>query len=259
MRRSSSAISSPDQVALPRHPQRVALDRIITNDDLQIRYRFSEPTAERYRKAMDAGTVFPPLLVAAVGQSEGLLLIDGFHRLDAMRRMFSPPSDIEVEIVGVRTMEDARWLAAKANLKHGLPLKPKELREVFRAYVRANQYLDARTRRLQSYREMATILGCGRSTLHRWMEKDFPRVFRQMGGFGGENTKGGLHDRRMEPLEQAMARQLADALKEATSAIPAMNAAARNHIRSAAHRIVEAVDAADLLEGGAGCLGEMPF
>lgn len=229
--------------------ERVPLGVIIANDELQVRHKLDLGTVDRYCKAMNAGASFPPPLVARVGGTEALLLIDGFHRLHAMRNAFRPPDELEVELVAVRTMAEARWLAAKANLRHGLQLKKSELRDAFRAYVRAKEHRDRRTGALRTYRDIAADLERPVSTIHRWMEKDFPRVFRQMGGFGSENAKGGFHELPAETPEEAMARQLAETLTEAAMAIPAMKPQTRTCIRSAAARIVDSIDTANLLEG----------
>ena len=55
------------------------------------------------------------------------------------------------------TMGEGRWAAATANMAHGLPLKPKELRNVFAAYITARQHYKANGR-LKSYRDMAATI-----------------------------------------------------------------------------------------------------
>lgn len=78
----------------------------------------------------------PPLTVARVGPR--LVLVGGWHRLAALEA--EGIHEAEVQMVEARE-EELPWLAAKENLSHGLPLKGPEVREAFRAYVRAKQYL----------------------------------------------------------------------------------------------------------------------
>src|SRR5690606_2485769 len=75
----------------------------------------------------------------------------------------------------------ALWMAAKANLTHGLPLKSREVRTVFRAYMKAGK--NRRNGELQSYREIAQDLGnrVTYTTVRNWMMTDYPHVARQMG------------------------------------------------------------------------------
>lgn len=97
-------------------------------------------------------------------------------------------------IVVKTTTQDARWLAASAN--HGLQLKPRELRQVFGAFIRARKH-HKRNGRWLSYREIAPEIGVSHETIRKWMIKDFPRTAAQMGsdkdkfvGTGGLENEG---------------------------------------------------------------------
>jgi hypothetical protein len=78
-------------------------------------------------------------------------------------------------------------MAAEANLTHGMPLKNKELKEAFRAYVSTRQH--RKGQRFRSYREIASDLGGvkAHTTVRNWMKKMFPSVFRAMGGWEEED------------------------------------------------------------------------
>jgi hypothetical protein len=76
-------------------------------------------------------------------------------------------------------------------MEHGLPLKPKEVREAFRAFIRAKQHQKPRGQ-FKSYREMAAELGKPVGTIHNWMRKDFPRIAEQLGGNEEFKGVGGL-------------------------------------------------------------------
>lgn len=164
-------------------PQRVAIDDLVAVPEFQIRRRTDPSTVARYAGLLRAGVILPPV---KAGRIEGaLVLIDGFHRVEAHRR--AGVSAIMAEIIPVSERE-ARWLAAEANMAHGLPLTRSERREAFKAFVQAGRHLDAR-RRLLSLREMARACGAGsHNTILSWLRKDFPRIARQL---QGENPRGG--------------------------------------------------------------------
>ena len=78
---------------------------------------------------------------------------------------------------------EAEWLAANGNTEHPSPLKAKEYRRIFQAFVGARKHHRA-DGSLKSYREIAAeIAGArGYTTIRNWMRQDFPSVFRATGG-----------------------------------------------------------------------------
>jgi len=158
----------------------VAIGELVLRPEFQVRRKLDAGTIKRYAAVMQSGQEMPPITVAVV---EGVsILVDGWHRVQAMKSL---GRDITLAVL-VEGCDEAqvRWLAAQANLTHGLPLKSGEVREVFRAYVRAGKcWKGARGRsQSKSYREIAKDLGGLRTygTIRTWMKKDFPRVFRRM-------------------------------------------------------------------------------
>ena len=182
---------------------------------MQLRTKTDPATVKRYAQAMNHGVVFPPILVANLAGV--LILVDGFHRVAAMTSLGIRQTPAEVREVA--TLEEARWLAAKANLTHGLPLKTKERRAVFRAYVKASQHRYGGDRGgLKSYREMAGDLGGAHyTTLRNWMRSDFPSVFAAMSDDTGA-ALGGLP--LPEPRGRVFAREASEALDKALAALP---------------------------------------
>jgi hypothetical protein len=97
--------------------------------------------------------------------------------------------------VEAATVTEAAWLAAQANLTHGLPLKPRDRRQVFRVFMGAGRYRRDKGRGLKSLREIARELGGGtpHTTVRNWMRTDFPRVAREYGeGEEQPSRRGGL-------------------------------------------------------------------
>jgi hypothetical protein len=165
--------------------QAVILSRLIRDHAFQVRRKLDQPTISKYTEVLKAGNDMPPIEVALV--NGGQVLIDGWHRVEAMERVGRQEAEA---IVIEATEKEAQWLGAKANLQHGLALKKSELRQVFRAYVRAGQH--RKGRRHKSYREMQADLSVPHTTIRNWMFKDFRHIAAKLGGNDEFKGKGGL-------------------------------------------------------------------
>ena len=168
-------------------PERI--DEIVVDDSLQVRHRLDLGTVQKYAEAYRAGVVLPAVKVALF---EGTIpmLVDGWHRLAALRKLGI--GTVEVEVVAQKaTMREIRWLAAEANTKHGLPLTRKEMENVFKAYVQAGKHW--KKGRLKPWREISRELG-GRShnTIGSWFKKHFPKIYRNYQNEELSKKTGGL-------------------------------------------------------------------
>lgn len=115
-------------------------------------------------------------------------LVDGYHRAAAMESL----GYLEAEaVITEATRGEAQWMAANANLTHGLPLKSREVREVFRVYIRTGRYKKG-SGIWASYREIGRELGRPHTTIRFWMEKDFKKLFHAYGG-ESRGADGGCH------------------------------------------------------------------
>lgn len=167
--------------ALPVGRHTVALAHLLVVPEYQIRKSTIPGVVAQYAGLLRGGVELPPVLAGRINGT--LVLLDGFHRAEAHRKVGR--LEIEVEVVDT-TPREARWLAARGNLTHGLQLKPRERREAFRAFIRAGQHLDER-RRIMSLREMARASCVGsHNTVRSWL-KEFPHVLRAM---ASENRRG---------------------------------------------------------------------
>lgn len=173
---------------------RLPINQIARDAKFQVRNKLNEATVKRYENNYRSGREMPPVKVALVNNVP--ILVDGWHRLRALENLGKAHVEAEVQKASRR---EALWMAASANLDHGLPLKSGELRAVFRAYIRANRHVLPKGN-LKSYREIAADLGKPHGTIYNWMKKDFPRVADQLSG--DEGGIGGLPE---EPLEAASA------------------------------------------------------
>ncbi len=149
---------------------------IVQRPEWQVRKELDGLTIYRYQSALSYSGL-PPIELALINGA--LVLVDGWHRLAAALRL--KRTHVEATVTEM-TEEDARWKAAVANTTHGLPLKHRERREVFRTYVITGRNKEG-PRRYKSYRDIATDLNgiVGKSTLQRWMEQEFPEIAARMG------------------------------------------------------------------------------
>lgn len=165
---------APEQTA--NVPIEVSLSDLICDARSQIRKGTDPATIKRYADAIRAGAVLPPISIAVVDGAP--FLIDGWHRVAAAQSIGQ--TEIQAIVLDAPPEQHA-WLAAKENLKNGLPLRRGEDRAVFRAYIRAGQHRKSR-KQLKSSREIAADLNGIRShvTILKWMGQDFPRIREQM-------------------------------------------------------------------------------
>lgn len=151
---------------------------LVIDERLQFR-PLDRGTVRKYASVYRLGGQMPPVRAARL--NDALVLTDGWHRVAALESLYR--QEVEALIEPASSEKEVLWLAAKANTEHGLPLKSKQYREVFRAYIHARKHRHA-DNSFKSYREIAAEIGGARgyTTIRNWMEKDFPSVFRAMGG-----------------------------------------------------------------------------
>jgi hypothetical protein len=180
----------------------------------------------------------PPIRLARVNGA--LMLVDGWHRFAASKRLEREHISAVVEDM---TEDEARWAAAEANTTHGLRLKPAEKLEVFRRYVQTKQHLESyltggqkqRLRwRLKSYRDIARDLHgiVGKSTVQRWMERNFPKIAKQMASGREATTKDTVRE-HTHYFQKATAH-----LEQIVAVAPALEQEER---RLLAHKLNEAM------------------
>lgn len=93
----------------------VPLSKITMDKALQPRMALTSEAVSEYAEAMQDGAELPPCVVVWDGTTHWLC--DGFHRVNAALRL--KWKTIRCEITE-GTRDDAMWLAAAANLKHGV-------------------------------------------------------------------------------------------------------------------------------------------
>lgn len=180
---------------LPLHS--IVIDRslqIRTNDTL------NRVAVERYRtivrNASKGGERLPPVTVVRI--SGQLYLIDGFHRFKAHE--LEARHTIDSVVLPCASHKDARWEAARCNLRHGLQLNAASRREAFKAFIRAKRYEDAspsasrqtKAQRPQPHimtlQEIANEIGATKSTILNWLKADFKHVYSRWYERTGDQT-----------------------------------------------------------------------
>lgn len=211
----------------------VQITELLRDRRFQVRSKIDPGTVNRYLAVYKSENQMPPIKVAKVNGTP--VLVDGWHRVTALHQLGQ--DTVEAEVVEASERE-AQWLAAQANLTHGLPLKPKEVREVFRAYIRARKHR-VKPGEIKSYRTMAQELGglVSHNSLRNWTQQDFPKLYRQMGGDDGKHS-GGLEVTEGESFED----QARSNLQQAVAAARAVTSEkARGELVAEAERALEEI------------------
>lgn len=218
---------------------------------LQVRKRLDPAAVHRYAELTRAGQVLPPIKLARVATAAGpvLYLVDGWHRMEAgalqvMREGFEQdtPGEQVLALVADMSEADARWEAAQANMAHGVPLKAAELRQVFRAFIKAGKHRRGRAG-LLSYEDIGKAIGKPKSTIYRWMQADFPKTAKRMSSDGMGNPDAGLNTPEAGPnLGQQVASEALKAIQQAAIAATAMDPAQRHEVADALRQALAVVE-----------------
>lgn len=143
------------------------------------RLKVDQRTIKQYATAYKTNpSLMAPIDIMESG--EGFTLIDGYHRLEAMR--LADLGFAKANVYEPMRTAYVGFMAAHRNAKHGLQLTPKERREVyFGNYIGAGLYKHGKDD-FKSYREIAEDLNGIASyvTIRAWMKKDFPKIFKAM-------------------------------------------------------------------------------
>ncbi|QND74164.1 ParB/RepB/Spo0J family partition protein [Tardiphaga robiniae] len=228
-----------------QEPARVKIADIAIRDDWQVRNKIDDATVNTYKNIYKNGGTgsgnLPPVKLAQVDGT--LRLVDGWHRLRALDLLGE--STVEA-IIFSATMWEAQYAAATANMAHGLPLKPSEVRKVFNVYVTTRQHIMP-TGRIKSYRAMEEDLNHRVSyrTLHNWMKKDHPKVASKMAEQYGDEDKARFHDGGPPPPDTISALSAAIAnLDQALAEARSMSPQERGHLIAHAKGIIAGIEGA---------------
>ena len=160
--------------------------RIELRDDIQPRSRTSPDAIGRYAaliknaQATKTKCPLPPIWVWREPGSDKHIVIDGYHRYRAHEQ--ERVRKIEARVIPCADMAEARWLATQANLTHGVPMRRKDHREMFRRYIEARKHRDSEGK-FKGYRATQSELGgiASLGTIWKWIREDFPKLATEAG------------------------------------------------------------------------------
>jgi transposase-like protein len=135
----------------------VPIEEVILDERCQARAEVSHETVTEYADAYRSGAKLPPVDVFVVLGK--LYLVDGFHRLAALR--VADESFARVRIVGQGDINDAIWHATSVNAAHGLRRSNADKRRAVELALRSAIGSE------QSSRTIAEHVGVHHSTVER--------------------------------------------------------------------------------------------
>lgn len=180
---------------------------IVLDPGIQPRDGLDEETIERYASAMAAGVQLPDVVVFHDRDSDVYRIADGWHRVEAAKRLQRTSINTEIHLGGRRP---AMIYALSANTEHGLPRRDGDLRRAVEIAL-----TDEELSR-ESDRQIAEVVHCSNSYVSRirrelsvnsaQIEKDETRTVRR----GDQVYKQKVREPEPEPTEAdiAIARDL---------------------------------------------------
>jgi hypothetical protein len=220
----------------------IRLDALILDPETQIRAKVCERTIKEYVGAMRSGAELPAINIAPVDPedaSKGFILIDGWHRVLAARKL----GLVHFKAIVVEETDAQRfqWMAAQWNRQHGLRLTREDKRRVFRAYVKAKEHRTGRGTRVKSASEMGRDLQgiASDKTILDWMKQDYPKIYRAMIGKGLEQEAGGLIAKDMDKHFAHLATTSLDNFRASLNAVK--DRGQRRGLLEAAMRMIDEV------------------
>ncbi len=96
---------------------KLAIDQILISDKTRVRAKVDKHVVDEYAAAIQAGDIFPPVVVFAEKGSQRFFLADGEYRILACLKLDKKTVGVEVKI---GTVHDALHYALSANARHGM-------------------------------------------------------------------------------------------------------------------------------------------
>ncbi len=229
--------SGPADVEVPWSEEWIPLKDVVQHDPWQVRWQLDDGTVKRYQTMTEAGSTPPPIKVARIPDGR-LLLVDGWHRMKARALRFDElQPEMICALVAPLSPNEAQWQAARANMGHGLQLKAAELREVFRAFIKAGMHKGPRGV-LLSYREIAPHVGKKHTTIRNWMIADFPAIARKMGGTEQGNKDGAQPPTAALSLAEEQCEEVIRMASGAMGALPQLTSHQRFQLVEAVRALI---------------------
>lgn len=133
----------------------IGITEVVFDQAIYPRTEWSQATVNRYAEAVNAGDVFPPIVLEAATNR----LLDGMHRWQAHKQALRN----EIDVIWVQVPEGvpAKLFAASLSAKHGDRISGEELRQIAREIATDNPDYDLKT--------IAGYCGVTRQTVSKWV------------------------------------------------------------------------------------------
>ncbi|SIT54522.1 hypothetical protein BQ8794_170015 [Mesorhizobium prunaredense] len=171
----------------------IVVDDLLSGERTQIRVKTQPAKVREYAGVIETFTEesdqvargFPPVDVEEIvrdGLPVTYWLVDGFHRVAAAKR--AGKTHVMARVVPERDTPSRLAEAGKANLTHGIPLKPKEKKAFLKRYIRAGLHRETGPRggrdKRQPFKASAVIRreigGCANRTFWKWLQEVSPQT-----------------------------------------------------------------------------------
>lgn len=161
---------------------------IIRNQAFQIRTKTDPTTVKKYITALKYNAERMTHVTVAQHRS-AFILVDGFHRMEAMDILYQGEGDymVECKVVPVSNRDEAEWLAAIGNAYNGKPLTREDKQRVLATYIKTGRHHDkdrsglkGRRYAVKSMRQMCSELHglVSQPTLKSWLKRSHRKVYR---------------------------------------------------------------------------------
>jgi ParB-like chromosome segregation protein Spo0J len=233
--------------------EHVRVSDLIRHKAFQVRDKLDSATIKRYADTIHHTGGIEPVRVARIvpeaaktrGRhrieadiaNDALVLVSGFHRVAAYLQLGQHHVPA---IVRPMTIREAKGEASQSNLRHGLPLKTREMRNAFKLYVEAGHFRHA-DGTLKSLREIGRDHAKSHQTITGWMKH--LRLYWLLRQYERDADPIGT---RSEPLEehplQPMASDLEQSLSTARKIAPELTPTMRWTLAHEAEALLKTLD-----------------
>lgn len=165
---------------------------IIDEEKLQPRVKLHDKVIEDYKKLLDSGYTFPPVVVFQTDEGKQYLA-DGFHRYRAEKELCR--SEIFVDL-RYGTLEDALEFTIHVNGHHGLRYSNKDKNRAVRLLVSTERWRD------RSLRDVADLCGVSPEMVRKVKKKlEMENVGDKAGNSEIEDTSAETEKKNENPLD----------------------------------------------------------
>ncbi len=163
----------------------IPLDAIQALPENQLRATVHEDQIAHFMDLLQDGVALPPVLVLMEGPTA--ILIDGFHRLEAHKRLGR--TMVLAEPVSGISIEEARRLGVERNMKQGMGLSHADKKKAAKAL---------REQLGMGYRSIGKLLGVAASTINRWVNPEVSWVQQENARLHKRRERSDLDDAAFE-------------------------------------------------------------